>query len=115
MIAKPSTSRARDLRRRMTEAEALVWARLRNRGLKAAKFKRQVPIAGFYADFACSDSRLVIEIDSGQHEAERHIDAARTKKLETAGYRVLRFWNHDVLANIEGVLETVALELAKLK
>ncbi|MSO98286.1 MAG: endonuclease domain-containing protein [Rhodospirillaceae bacterium] len=115
MVAKLSTPRARDLRKQTTDAESLVWAHVRNRALAGAKFKRQVPIAGFYADFVCIESKLIIEIDGGQHDTQRSTDAARTKKLEAAGYRVLRFWNHEVLTNIEGVLETIMHSIAKPK
>jgi very-short-patch-repair endonuclease len=99
----------------MTDAEALVWSRVRNRGLAGIKFKRQVPIAGFFADFASVEAKVVVEIDGGQHEERGKADHARTKRIEAAGYRVLRFWNNEILSNIEGVLEGILRELAKTK
>jgi len=115
MVAKVSTPRARDLRRQMTDAETLMWSHLRNRGLGGAKFNRQVPIAGYFADFACIDSKLVVELDGGQHADRAKADDARTKTLEAAGYRVLRFWNNEALSNIEGVLESILREIKKTK
>jgi very-short-patch-repair endonuclease len=79
---------------------------LRDRRLKGAKFRRQVPIEGYIADFVCEDSRLIIEIDGSQHSEE--IDAERTAHLETAGYTVIRFWNNDVMTNGGSVLEQIA-------
>jgi very-short-patch-repair endonuclease len=102
---------ARALRRQMTEAEKVMWSKLRDRRLDRVKFKRQKPIAGYIVDFVSLDFKLIVEIDGGQH-AERVIeDAARTKVLEESGYHVVRFWNHDVLANIDGVLEALLQEL----
>jgi very-short-patch-repair endonuclease len=101
-----STTRARALRRDATDAEKRLWARLRNRQIEGAKFKRQEPIAGYVADFACAEAMLIVELDGGQHTAER--DARRTASLQAAGWHVLRFWNDEVQANMEGVLATIA-------
>jgi very-short-patch-repair endonuclease len=104
-------NQARALRRQMTEAEKVMWNKLRDRRLDGVKFKRQKPIAGYIVDFVALDLKLVVEIDGGQH-AERVVqDAARTKVLVESGYHVVRFWNHDVLGNIEGVLEALIQEL----
>jgi very-short-patch-repair endonuclease len=97
---------AKRLRRNQTDAERLLWFRLRDRRLGGLKFKRQMPVHQYVVDFCCSDARLIVELDGGQH-AEQVADVARTKKLETLGYLVLRFWNNDVLSNIDGVLETI--------
>ena len=102
---------ARALRRQMTEAEKVMWSKLRDRRLDGVKFKRQKPIAGYIVDFVALDLKLIVEIDGGQHAERAEEDAARTKVLEESGYHVVRFWNHDVLRNIEGVLESLVQEL----
>jgi len=103
--------RARRLRRNATDAERLIWARLRGRRFAGYKFKRQVPIAGFVVDFVAPQAKLIIEIDGGQHAARIEEDRLRTEELERFGYRIVRFWNHDVLNNIEGVFEALVQEL----
>ncbi len=102
--------RARELRRASTDAEKKLWCGLRE-ALAGHKFRRQMPIGPFFADFACFASRLVIELDGGQHAHVSEADAARTRFIEREGYRVIRFWNNDVMENLEGVLETVASAL----
>jgi very-short-patch-repair endonuclease len=97
---------ARTLRRDATIAEAVLWRALRSRGVAGAKFRRQLPVAGYVADFACVEALLVVEVDGGQHTAEA--DAARTAALTQAGWHVLRFGNHEVLGNPEGVLAEIA-------
>ena len=106
------TSVARKLRRRPTDAEIRFWAKVRNRQLGGAKFRRQWPIENYVVDFVCLEARLVVEIDGGQH-ADNARDEIRTKHLEAAGFRVVRFWNNDVLSNTAGVLETIAAVLAE--
>ena len=101
------TQFARRLRRNQTDAERVLWFRLRDRRLAGLKFKRQVPIDRFVVDFVCKDERLIIELDGGQHDEARARDASRTEILEAMGYIVLRFWNNDVLKNIDGVLEEI--------
>src|SRR5262245_61976643 len=95
-----STSFARGLRRNLTDAERKLWYRLRDRRLDGWKFRRQAPIEGFIVDFLCIDSRLIVELDGGQHAVRVEADARRTAILEAAGFHVLRFWNDDVLGNI---------------
>jgi very-short-patch-repair endonuclease len=102
---------ARALRRRSTEAEKVLWARLRARQLERVKFKRQVPLFGYIVDFAALDRKLVIEIDGGQPGQQIGADATRTNALENAGYHVIRFWNNDVLSNLDGVLDAIVQEL----
>lgn len=97
--------RARTLRSTMTDAENRLWYHLRDRRLAGFKFVRQLPVAGYYADFACRDAMLIIEADGGQHTAQR--DAARDAALRQADFTVLRFWNNDILGNTEGVLQTI--------
>ncbi len=98
---------AKRFRRSQTDAERLLWFRLRDRRLEGSKFKRQVPIYQYVMDFCCSDARLIVELDGGQHGVHAEADTARAKRLEELGYLVLRFWNNDVLNNLDGVLETI--------
>lgn len=100
-----SISRARRLRRDQTDAEALLWSRLRDRRLDGWKFRRQAPVDRYIVDFLCVDAKLVIELDGGQHTATT--DEARTRVIEACGYLVIRFWNNDVLTNMDGVLLTI--------
>ena len=101
---KPLRVRARHLRNDPTDAERYLWQLLRVRQLEGYRFRRQVPIGGYIADFACPKAKLIIEVDGGQH-AERIVqDTARTVSLERLGYRVLRYWNHDVLMRPDDVV-----------
>ena len=95
------TTRSRALRKTCTDAEMKLWQVLRSRQLDGLKFRRQVEIDGYIVDFLCPARRLVIEVDGGQHTQGR--DARRTAFLESQGFRVIRFWNHDVLQNLDGV------------
>jgi very-short-patch-repair endonuclease len=92
---------ARSLRHTPTEAETRLWARLRRKQLAGIRFRRQHPLGRYVVDFFCAEAKLVIEVDGGQHAEDTD---TRTRWLEGRGYRVLRFWNNDVLANTEGVL-----------
>jgi len=102
---------ARTLRKRSTEAEKLLWSKLRGRRFEGIKFKRRVPIGSYIVDFVALDLKLVIELDGGQHDLRAARDAERTRILEEWGYHVVRFWNNDVLGNIDGVLEAIMQEL----
>jgi len=104
------TRRARRLRREPTDAETALWYRLRSRRLNGYKFVRQEPIGPYTVDLICRERRLVIEVDGGQH-ADNPRDVVRDKWFIDRNYRVLRFWNNDVLGNMAGVLETVAAAL----
>ena len=103
---------ARQLRVTATDAEARLWLHLRNRMLGGFKFRRQFPVGPYIADFVCIDRKLIVELDGGQH-ADNPADERRTRFLELRGYRVIRFWNPDVLSNTDGVLEMILLELQK--
>ena len=92
----------------MTEAEQRLWQMLRSRQTEGSRFRRQVPIGGFIADFVCHAARLIVEIDGGQHDPSSEAEARRTRFLEDEGYRVLRFWNNEVLDNPEGVRAAIA-------
>jgi very-short-patch-repair endonuclease len=106
-MRRANTEPARRLRRSQTDAERLLWFRLRDRRLAGWKFKRQVPIDRFVVDFFCADAKLIVELDGGQHDHNKARDADRTRVLESMGYLVLRFWNHDVMGNMDGVLEAI--------
>lgn len=107
-MAPPQRTFAKGMRKAPTEAERKLWWHLRHRlALLGTHFRRQVQIGPYIADFACHASKLVIEIDGGQHGEQSTRDEMRSKRLETDGYRVLRFWNNDVLTNIEGVLTEI--------
>ncbi|WP_022721569.1 endonuclease domain-containing protein [Rhodopseudomonas sp. B29] len=108
VIRTTRTPIARRLRAQPTQAETLLWQRLRNRQLGGWKFKRQFPIDRYVVDFCCADAQLIVELDGGQHGQQAEADAARTEVLSAMGYLVLRFWNNDVLSNLDGVLETIA-------
>eukprot|EP01012_Entosiphon_sulcatum_P036954 TRINITY_DN47228_c0_g1_i1.p1 TRINITY_DN47228_c0_g1~~TRINITY_DN47228_c0_g1_i1.p1 ORF type:complete len:139 (+),score=12.66 TRINITY_DN47228_c0_g1_i1:28-444(+) len=99
------------LRREMTQVERALWALVRNRQLEGFKFRRQATIGPFVVDFLCIETGLVIELDGGQHEEAR--DRSRTEYLEARGLTVLRFWNHDVADNLEGVTHTIRAVLKK--
>jgi len=98
---------ARDLRRRLTAAEAKLWFRLRRRSLDGARFRRQAPIGPFIADFVCFEANLIVEVDGSQH-VRSDADRARDEWFTKHGYSVLRVWNSDVLGNIDAVLEAIA-------
>jgi very-short-patch-repair endonuclease len=95
------------MRHEMTDAELRLWSWLRAHRFNGLSFRRQVPVGSFILDFVCHDRMLVIEVDGGQH-AESKRDIERDAWLAAKGYRVLRFWNSDVLKNREGVLQTIA-------
>jgi very-short-patch-repair endonuclease len=98
----------------MTEAERRIWQILRSHQMKGYKFRRQVPMGQYIADFVCHEERLIVEIDGGQHDRSSPQEAERTGFLQNQGYRVLRFWNNEVLANLDGVREAVAGELGRI-
>jgi len=99
---------ARRLRIEMTDAERALWAKLRRKQLDGRRFRRQVPLGPYVADFACMEPKLVVELDGHQHGARIDHDARRTEWLEGQGFHVLRFGNPDVRENLEGVLLTIA-------
>ena len=109
---KAVTKRSRRLRRDATKAEAALWYKLRARSLDGHKFVRQEPIGPYTVDLICREHRLIVEIDGGQH-ADNARDVVRDRWLVDHNYRVLRFWNNDVLQNLSGVLETIAAALSR--
>ena len=102
-----NTARARQLRKSLTDAERVLWNILRNRQVLGYRFRRQAPIGPYIVDFVCFESRLVIEVDGGQHVEQANYDADRTGWLEGAGYRVIRFWNSQVLEETEAVRDAI--------
>ncbi len=109
MKDKAQTNYARGLRRRQTEAEKALWMRLRGKQFEGLKFRRQQPIGAYIVDFVSFQKKLVIEVDGGHHcEMEvRAKDGERSEWLREKGYHVLRFWDNEVLTNMEGVLERI--------
>jgi len=103
--------RARTLRRQASKAECVLWQHLRARRQMGYKFRRQMVIEPFIVDFASMEARLIIEADGGQHSSQVAYDAKRTAQLETLGYRVMRFWNHEILAERERVFEQIRIAL----
>jgi very-short-patch-repair endonuclease len=104
---------ARKLRQEQTDAEKTFWNQVKDRRLEGHKFRRQVPIDPYIVDFMCLEKRLVVEIDGGQHDENRAKDDHRTRYIEQQGFRVIRFWNNDVLQNMPGVLEIVLASLGR--
>jgi very-short-patch-repair endonuclease len=107
-VKRQISPHAAPLRRFATDAERLLWSRLRGRRL-GCKFRFQHSIGPFVTDFVCLERRLIVEADGGQHSAKA--DRARTAWLCNRGFRIVRFWNHDILQNIDGVLETLKILL----
>lgn len=105
------TPRARRLRRESTDAEQVLWRLLRNRQLAGWKFRRQVPIGRYIVDFVCFEKRLIVEIDGGRHQQQADHDDKRTRWLASEGFRVIRFWNNEVLGETAAVQQAVPTEL----
>ena len=111
-LRAPETARnARELRAQMTDAERLHWHYLRAHRFHGLGFRRQVPLGSYIVDFLCESQRLIVEVDGGQHADRAVEDARRTQWLEAQGYRVVRFWNNEVLGNMEGVWEALTASL----
>jgi very-short-patch-repair endonuclease len=107
--------RAKELRRNQTEAEAKLWSYLRNHQLNNVGFRRQHAIGNYIVDFCAPRRKLIIELDGGQHLEQEEYDAHRTEFLESRGYKVLRFWNNDVLKNIEDVIHEIQRTLEDME
>jgi very-short-patch-repair endonuclease len=108
-VRRQTSRHASQLRKEATDAERLLWGSLRNRRLIGHKFRFQATIEPFVVDFLCIEARLIIEIDGSQHNAD--VDAGRTHFLQSRGYRILRFWNNEVLENFDGVVEVIMATL----
>ncbi len=105
------TKRSRELRTRQTKPESLIWTVLRAKRLAGLKFRRQHPIGPYFADFACVEKRIVIELDDGCHDFQYEKDRQRQRFLETKGWQVLRFGNDDVLPDVEAVAISIARQI----
>ena len=109
-----NANRARKLRRNLTEAEKALWRMLRKRQAFGCKFRRQAPIGPYIVDFVCFENKLVIEVDGGQHSELRCYDAKRTAWLNEQGYRVIRFWNNQVLSESDAVMEAILMAIGDI-
>jgi very-short-patch-repair endonuclease len=98
---------AKALRKNFTDTERLLWKHLRAKQMEGCKFRRQEPIGSYIVDFVCQEKQIVIEVDGWQHSTEQEKDKERDKWLKGQGYKVLRFWNNEVLSNTKGVLEAI--------
>ncbi|WP_375244489.1 DUF559 domain-containing protein [Sphingomonas parapaucimobilis] len=107
------TRQARELRLNPTDAERRLWRALSRRQVAGVRFNRQVPVGRYIADFAARSEKLIVEVDGGQHDERAAYDEARTRYLAAQGWRVIRFWNNDVLQNLEGVVATIERALAE--
>lgn len=107
MVKNYITPLAKQLRKQATDAENLLWKHLRRRQIEGFKFRRQQPIGNYIVDFVCLATKIVIEIDGGQHAVYEESDKTREAWLRANGFRVLRFWNSELFENLEGVLETI--------
>ena len=105
-----NTARARQLRNNQTRAERALWQCLRKHQV-GVKFRRQHPLGPYIADFVCFEKRLIIEIDGGQHQEQIEYDETRTDWLQQQGYKILRFWNNEILNEPAGVIAIIVIEL----
>ncbi len=113
MRVMDTRARARQLRQQSTDAERKLWSVLRNHQLAGYKSRRQVPIGNYIVDFVCFEKKLVVEVDGGQHRAQAKYDDNRTQFLQSAGFRVMRFWNNEVLSETDGVLQAILMTFAQ--
>jgi very-short-patch-repair endonuclease len=107
------TNHARQLRQAQTDAECNFWFNVRNRRLAGYKFRRQVPIGPYIADFVCESRKLIVELDGGGHAEETETDRERDEHLRSKGYEVLRIWNNEVMTNMDGVRRAVLVALGR--
>ena len=111
---RPLTSIAKRLRLEATDAERVLWREVRAHRFAGFKFKRQSPLGLYVVDFVCYEAKLIVELDGGQHADQKEADEERTRWLASQGFRVLRFWNNDVLTNISGVMHVIEKNLLPL-
>lgn len=110
---REALDRVRNMRQAPTEAERLMWGALRSRRLDGLKFRRQVWIGAYIADFVCIEARLIVELDGSQHVEADDYDRRRDTQLASLGYRTLRYWNNDVTGNLVGVLDAIRVSCAE--
>ncbi len=106
-MTKLHTQYAKELRKRSTDTERLLWKHLRAKRMFGLNFRRQHPIGNYIVDFICFEKKIIIELDGGQHASYSEKDKTRDSRLEGQGFRILRFWNNDVLSNTEGILQMI--------
>ncbi|MBI4639587.1 MAG: endonuclease domain-containing protein [Candidatus Tectomicrobia bacterium] len=107
-------TKARELRKNLTDAERILWKHLRLRQLEEHKFRRQQPLGQYIVDFVCFEEKLIIELDGGQHSEQVVYDSERSAWLKEQGFRILRFWNHQVFEELEVVKEVIMEALCRL-
>ncbi len=105
--------KARSLRKSQTDVEGIIWRQVRNRQLLGLKFRRQVPIDKYIVDFLCIELKIIVELDGGQHVDATVYDEQRTNLLKKKGFRVVRYWNHEVLENLDEVMDAFTLTLSQ--
>ena len=110
-ISSKVTKNARALRKNMTDVELLLWHKIRSRQLQNIRFRRQHPIGRYIVDFICLETKLIIELDGGQHADQKSYDTMRDTWLSQQGFKILRFWNNDILENMDGVIEFISQHL----
>jgi very-short-patch-repair endonuclease len=110
---RATIARARKLRSNLTDAESYLWRHLRFRQIAGHKFRRQRPIGPYIVDFVCLEKKVVIEVDGGQHAQTQTLDDTRDKWLRSQGYVVLRFWNNEVLREVEAIKEAILRALTE--
>jgi very-short-patch-repair endonuclease len=101
------TNYAKNLRKKPTRAEAILWSKLKAKQIEGVKFRRQQPIDNFIVDFVSFEKRIVIELDGGQHKLNKNKDSERDRMLTESGFKVLRFWNNEIFENLNGILEVI--------
>jgi very-short-patch-repair endonuclease len=106
-VKEMNENRARELRKNMTDAERALWSKIRKRQISGYKFRRQQIIGRYIVDFVCNEKKLIIELDGGQHLEQAEYDKDRTAWLESQGFEVIRFWNHEVLTMMDVVLQEI--------
>lgn len=104
--------KSKELRSGATEVEKLIWSKIRDRKLGGIKFRRQHPMGSYIVDFVSLEKKLVVELDGGQHTEDREYDRQRTRWIESRGFKVLRFWNSEVIENLQGVLEAIRINIS---
>ncbi|QFY59608.1 endonuclease domain-containing protein [Rhizobium grahamii] len=116
-VPPPRRANAKRMRKALTDAELKLWNELRAHRLMGLGFRRQLPIAGYIVDFACPSHRLIVELDGSQHanELAADYDSVRTRRLQTAGWTVIRFWNDDVLRDIDNVCLHILATIGRRK
>ncbi|OGP74933.1 MAG: DNA (cytosine-5-)-methyltransferase [Deltaproteobacteria bacterium RBG_13_58_19] len=110
-MAQGLVNLARNLRHSGTEAERLLWRHLKGKQLEGCKFRRQQPVGKYIVDFVCFSKKIIIEVDGGQHAIEKDKDSERDRWLISEGFKILRFWNNEVLQNLAGVVEVIGREI----